>query len=233
MKAVFYPNSGNVGNCVSDNLQPFKSIMPGPSDGRGENEAGGLPPGSHDGGSGQQPGYEGIVGFLGRNAPYGAIVNKILVWLDLQMDTTTDKILQAQALARFTYSEFVQAKTLLWECVGPDIVGDILVRSRQNKESLSLNDLVVAMTKLKDVGKMPLLLSSSIMMRNTPAYNCDISEVGPADIMQRVRVLENGLSGFMKEQNEKIMNLTDLVGAIGAGSSSTASTASPRVSKLL
>ena len=79
--------------------------------------------------------------------------------------------------------------------------------------------IVEAMEKLSEVGKMPLLLSSSQMLKNTPIYNTVTSDVGNDDIIQRVKVLENGLEGFMKNQNEKIMRLTELVGCIGQGQS--------------
>ena len=78
------------------------------------------------------------------------------------------------------------------------------------------------MEKLSEVRKMPLLLSSSQMLKNTPIYYTVTSDVGNDDIVQGVKVLENGLEGFIKNQNEKFMRLTELVGCIGQGQSSQA-----------
>ena len=180
---------------------------------------GGHPPGVHDSGHGCKPDYDGVIKFLDRNAPSGVIINKILVWMDLQLGTTGKELLINQAKARFTHNEIVQAKTLLFDCADNNVIGQITIRNRVNKELLTLKDLVEAMEKLNEAEKMPLLMSSSQMMRDTPVYNTVTSDVGNEDIIQRVKVLESGLEGFMKNQNEKMTRLTELVGSIGQGQS--------------
>ena len=68
------------------------------------------------------------------------IINKILVWIDLQLGTTGRELLINQAKARFSHNEIVQAKTLLFDCSDKNVIGQT-IGNRVNKEQLTLKDL--------------------------------------------------------------------------------------------
>jgi hypothetical protein len=49
-------------------------------------------------------------------------------------------------------------------------------------------------------------------MKRCPAFHCDKENTGDVDVMTKVKVLEQSMDAFMKQQGEQMRNLTETVG---------------------
>ena len=67
------------------------------------------------------------------------------------------------------------------------------------------------MMKLKENEALPLLLCSNRMVPNFPAFHCDKDTTNVTDLMLKMKVLEQSVSGYMKTNNEQLQILTDTI----------------------
>ena len=172
-------------------------------------------------GGGWEGGGEGdvidgeLLDFLVKNGKNGVIVNGILTWIDIQQKETAPDLWQAQANEHFEEKEVMEAKRILWKvCVSRlDIIGPAVNR-KTDKKKATIDDIGKAMAKLKEFKALPLLLGSSNMMKRAPCYNTRPSTANASDVISRVKVLEDSLGGYMKQQSEEIKRLSQAVGAL-------------------
>ena len=75
------------------------------------------------------------------------------------------------------------------------------------------------MTTLKENGALPMLLSTNNMIRKFPVFHCDKDAMNVADVMNKVKVLEDSVCSFMKQNCDQMQALTESIGAIGQSSS--------------
>ena len=180
--------------------------------------------------------FKGIMNFLKVSGSNGVLLNKILVWVDIQSSMTTSDTWIHQAKAKFLPEEIMQAKAQFYQCAkdsgNEGITGKYVAHKKGNNPvEQNLKELALAMKKLGDAEKSPLILGSSQMIRSLPAYSVDDSNMGVCDVMERVKTLENTLGIFMTSQNNKFDKLTEMVGTVGQGSGSSSTTPPATVTK--
>ena len=76
----------------------------------------------HDSGQGKEPVFAGIMKYLESYGSNGVILNKVLVWMDIQHGITGAEIWKSQAISNFTLGELLQAKTSLFETADRNII---------------------------------------------------------------------------------------------------------------
>ena len=59
-----------------------------------------------------------VFGYLSSNAKNGIAVNGILVWMDVQQETTPSNVWMTQAASMFSGPEVDAARSALWKAVG-------------------------------------------------------------------------------------------------------------------
>ena len=174
--------------------------------------------------------FKNVFNFLTENGDNGVLLNKILVWIEIQSSMTVGDLWIQQAKSRFLPEEIMQAKAQFFQCAkdngNEEIAGKYIAHKKGNNPvEQNLKELAQAMKKLCDANRMPLILGSTKMMKSTPAYSIDDSNLGMCDVMERVKTLESTMGLFMESQNKKFDSLNEMVGTINQGGSS-ASTAS-------
>ena len=139
--------------------------------------------------------YKAVLDFLkNKGGGNGAVINGVLVWLDIQIKTTAEDIFLAQALSCFTDTEINEAKTALWSVADTSQIGEYSARRGNTKKKNELDDIVKAMKILNDKKALPLLVGTSTMMKNLPAHNIDPKQADTGDILTRMQVLEQSMA---------------------------------------
>ena len=159
-----------------------------------------------------------ILGYLKKGAANGIAVNGILVWIDVQQYTTPPDVWQAQAAKAFCEDEIDIARSALWKAVGPrkNLIGDIIAHKSPNKKQKNLLDLHKAMSTLKERNALPLLLCSSPMVREFPAFHCDPENMTLADVVSKIKVVEDSLGAFIQQNSEQMQAIKDTISTSNA-----------------
>ena len=144
-----------------------------------------------------------VIDQIKENSPNGAVINGLLVWMDIQNNTTAPTIWKAQMIETFEDEEILVAKTVLFSTVGGEGTRIGKFENHPKKKSLHAEDLIAAMIKLWDADEVPLLLGTSAMIRTIRNYNMEIeNDVNIADVMNRVKLLEKGIErAFIEQKN--------------------------------
>ena len=169
----------------------------------------------------------GILDFLHSYGSHGIVVDGVISWIDLQLDSVADNIWIAHAIASYSDEEVLNAKSVLWKACEKLIGETAPVRQGGNKKRSNIDDIVKALRKLKSCNTMPLILATGKMLRRAPLSSGISINANNGDIVQRVTLLENSLKDFMKHQSDQIKSLTDAIGSIGT-STATLSAAAAR-----
>ena len=183
----------------------------------GAGEGGGAPVGAEGGEGGPSDGgLIDVFGYLRNVGLNGIAINGILVWIDIQMKSTPENIWMAQAESHFADLEIDLARSSLWKAANDkkEVIGGMVAHKTPGKTHKNLVDIVKAMKALKEKSMLPLLLSTSDMMKKCPAFHCDKEETKAVDIMTKVKVLEESMDNFMKQQGDQMRNLLETVGGI-------------------
>ena len=135
--------------------------------------------------------FKGILNFLSKNGKNGVLLNKVLVWTEIQSSMTVGDIWIQQAKAKFLPEKIMQAKALFFQCAKDndceEITGKYVAHKKGNNPvEQNLKELAAALKKLSDVNRMPLILGSTQMMKSTPVYSVDDTNVGMCDVMERL-----------------------------------------------
>ena len=161
-------------------------------------------------------GLKEVFNYLKLQATNGVVINGILTWIDIQQKTTPPSIWLAQAASAFCDDEVEIAKATLWKASSNrlDIIGDIVGHRNPDRIEKNLKDINKAMKALKEANALPLLLSSSAMVRVLPAFHCDKNTLDLTDVMDKVKVVEESLSSFMKQNKDQMQKLTSSIANI-------------------
>ena len=183
----------------------------------------GMNGGSGEGGEDPDESLSDVFNYLKKNAKNGIAINGILVWIDVQLNGTAPNVWKAQAAYAFLDEEIDAARSALWKAAGDkkELIGEIIAHKSPGKKEKNIEDIHKAMTKLKDNGVLPMLLSTNKMIRNFPVFHCDKDTMNVGDVMNKVRVLEDSMNSFMKQNCDQMQALTESIGAIGQSSSSS------------
>ena len=121
----------------------------------------------------------------------------------------------SQAEAHFDEHEIDLARSSLWKASmdKKEIIGEMIIHKNPGKMHRNLVDIKNAMKQLKEKTKLPLLMSTSDMMKRCPAFHCDKDNANDVDVMTKVKVLEQSMDSFMKQQGEQMRNLTETMGS--------------------
>ena len=179
----------------------------------GAGEGGGTQPGEAGGGADT---LFDVFGYLRNVGSRGIAINGILVWIDIQQKSTPENIWMAQAESHFADPEIDIARSSLWKAANDKkaLIGEMIAHKTPGKTHKNLVDITKAMKILKEKSMLPLLLATSDMMKKCPAYHCDKGDTNAVDVMSKVKVLEESMDNFMKQQGEQMRNLTETIGNI-------------------
>ena len=154
-----------------------------------------------------------VVNYLKKEVKQGIAINAILVWIDIQQRTTPKNVWFAQALSAFGDGEVETARSVLWRAASSkkDIIGDIVAHRSPGKTNKNLEDIHKAMTDLRDNNALPMLLCSNDMVREFPAFHCDKEKMDITDVISKMKVVEDSLNSFIKQNNDQMRELTSSV----------------------
>ena len=173
-------------------------------------EGPGAPPGKSGGG---EDTLKDVFGYLRNNGSNGIAINGILSWIDIQQKSTPENIWMAQAESHFAEHEIDVARSALWKAASKDVIGAMVAHKTPGKAHKNLVDIVKAMKILKEKKMLPLLISTSDMMKKCPSFHVEKEDTNAADIMTKVKVLEESMNSFMKQQGEQMRNIAETIGS--------------------
>ena len=155
---------------------------------------------------------------------HGVILDKLLVWMDIQKDMIPSDSWKAHLKTLFTDEEVIDAKAALFEAVGGENsrIGKFKNHQGNDKGILKhVDDLIEAAGKLWEKNEMPLLVASSKMVKGMRNYNMvDANTVNIADAIDKMKQVENTLKACLNENTLQVKTLSETVQNIGQGSSS-------------
>ena len=174
--------------------------------------------GAGEGGDGEnvEENLVDVFGYLKNEAKNGIAINGILVWIDVQQKSTPPDVWIAQASYAFCEGEVEAARSALWKAVGvrKELIGEIIGHKSPGKKIKNLEDIHKAMITLKEKEALPMLLCSNGMVPNFPAFHCDKKEMDTTDVLAKMKVLEQSMSSFMKQNNDQMRVLTDTIATV-------------------
>ena len=141
-------------------------------------------------------------GFVKDHGGNGIVINGIILWIDIQQEETAFSVWKALAFSKYTDDEIRDAKRALWMASG-EFLTNIVNRQGDNMKSKDIDDIHEALSTLKRDHKMPLIMATTGMVRRNPCYNVN-SNSDVSTVENRVLVLENSVSSFMKQQKDNM-----------------------------
>ena len=108
--------------------------------------------------------------FIEIHATHCALLNGLLLWADIQRQTTPENIWKTQAITKFVSGEITEAKEILWRISGESILGKMVKRQEAAKSQSEINEICAALKMLSEKDCMPMFLSTSNMVSQMPIY---------------------------------------------------------------
>ena len=139
-----------------------------------------------------------------RSQVNGALANGFLTWADIQRKQQPENVWMEQAEENFVDVEVVEAKELLWQTLGENILGKIVKRKGTSKRKSDISDICEAFKKLSELNIMPTFIATSNMIVRTPIYDSD-----PVECKCGIEKL-NGIEKTLNSLVEIVQNNKDV-----------------------
>ena len=175
----------------------------------------------------------GLLEYFAEHGKNGIVVDGVVAWIEIQQGRTGDEIWKAQAEARYDHQEITHAKKALWDASETTIGYSAPVRIGDSKKTADIDDIHKALQKLKCGNVLPLILASSRMVARSPVFGGITEDSSNGDIVNKIGVLEDAMKSYMKQTNEQLKTLTEVVGTVGQVGSSRTSFGNPAVDKVI
>ena len=98
----------------------------------------------------------------------------------------------------FTKEEISLAKEAIWRTAGDSLIGKIIRRQGENKSQAEVNDICVALKQLAKKDRLPLFLSTSGMIAQTPIYRVTTEHENNVSSNSRLHVIEESLNSLIE-----------------------------------
>ena len=141
--------------------------------------------------------------FLEEYASNDAILNGMLLWINIQRHVTPENIWKTQAVTKFLKEEITDAKEILWRIIGESELGKMKKRQGTTKTISEINDICYALNVLSEKDRLPIFLSTSDMVSQTPIYISHPVEGDSSEINARLRVIEESLNSIIASSSSK------------------------------
>ena len=141
--------------------------------------------------------------FLEVYATNDAILNGLLLWINIQRHVTPENIWKTQAVTKFLKEEITDAKEILWRIIGESELGKMKKRQGTTKTISEINDICYALNVLSEKDRLPIFLSTSDMVSQTPIYISHPVEGDSSEINARLRVIEESLNSIIASSSSK------------------------------
>ena len=145
--------------------------------------------------------------FIEIHATHGALLNGLLLWADIQRQTTPENIWKTQAITTLVSGKITEAKEILWRISGESILGKMFKRQGAAKSQSEINDICAAFKILPEKDCMPMFLSTSNMVSQTSIYNLYPVDGANSEVTARLKIVEESLNSIMTSEKMKIDNL--------------------------
>ena len=143
--------------------------------------------------SSELPGLDESIMHLKNLALHGVILNGLLAWFDIQRRTTANDEWIHQALKHFTDEEVTNAKGLLWDASDENVIGKKINRQGSSRKSSEINDIIAALGCLAEKKTMPLFISTSNMIMQTPAPSVTADKTISDIVHNSIKGLESSI----------------------------------------
>ena len=138
-----------------------------------------------------------FLNYLQNNAKNGIVLNGVVAWIDIQQDRIANEIWMNQAIVKYTDEEVTNAKADLWKAAAKALEEDVRVRKGENKKRNDIDDIHVALGKLRNLNATPLIIANSKMVAHMPPFGGLKEDSDISDVINKVKVLENSLNSFI------------------------------------
>ena len=135
--------------------------------------------------------------FIALHATNGAILNGLLLWVDIHRKSTPENIWKMHAVNKFVSEEITEAKELLWRTADESIVGKLVKRQGANKGVSEINDICSALKLLSEKDSLPMFLGTSIMVAQTPVYSFSSPDNDSSVLDNRLKTIEESIKSLV------------------------------------
>ena len=147
--------------------------------------------------------------YLSIHANNGVALNSLLLWVDIQRQLHPENHWKALAIKGFLDSEITEAKELLWRTSDITIIGKMTKRQGATKKVSEVNDICVALKKLSEKDCVPMFISTSGMVAQTPIFNSrplrndsDVTNEKLNNIDESIKSLKNDLVSSLNQKDD-------------------------------
>ncbi len=146
--------------------------------------------------------------YLSIHANNGVALNSLLLWVDIQRQLHPENHWKTLAVKGFLDSEITEAKELLWRTSDITIIGKMTKRQGATKKVSEVNDICVALKKLSEKDCVPMFISTSGMVAQTPIFNSrpirndsDVTNEKLNNIDESIKSLKNDLVSSLNQKD--------------------------------
>ena len=141
-----------------------------------------------------------------------AICNNVLLWISIQLDTTTETMMYKKAKEQFLDEEIEIAKDILFDvCGGADTaIGPKETRRggrKEPKKEKDCKDIIEALKTLRADATEPLMVSTKSGIMQCPTIIPISNNIKDEPVILKINELESVMNTFLKEQ-QKYNDLT-------------------------
>ena len=147
--------------------------------------------------------------FINAHAESGAVVNGLLLWVDIQRGMNPENIWKEQAQKRFLSEEITEGKDTLWKVCGESTLGKMVKRQGNTKSKSEVNDICEAFKILSEKDVLPVVLGTSALVAKTPIYNCHPVEGDTSEVNHRLKVIEESMNSIIAKRNDDLVQLME------------------------
>ena len=147
--------------------------------------------------------------FIQIHATNGAIMDPLLLWVNIQRKMHPEDKWKADAVKKFADTEITDAKEILWRVAGDKHLGKIVKRKGAAKSTSEMNDICAAFKTLAEKDKVPLFLSTCSMIARTPIYADSCTTCDPSSLNERLSNISESIGTIMSTLEKRQNNEND------------------------
>ena len=133
---------------------------------------------------------------------YGVVMDSFLTWADMVRRTTAKDLWKELALKHFTSEEVTNAKEVLWDVCGEEILGKATRRQGGSKQKSEIEDICNAFEKLSERQVLPVFIATSNMILRTPSFQDKSSTSNFHSLEKKLDEVQESLDEFRAKQSD-------------------------------
>ena len=117
--------------------------------------------------------------------------------MDQHPKTNNTRKYLEKSITKFLKEEITEAKETLWRTSGESVLGRLVSRQDPTKTASEISDICSALKAFSETNMLPMFLSTSDMVVQTPIYIAHPVQSDSTELNARLKVIEESLNSIM------------------------------------